>query len=45
MRYVESANQKHLYGVIGDPQSSNSERLPDELLKDLIEHFSSESCQ
>lgn len=40
MRSIESANQKHLYGVFGDAQWTNKERLPDELLKDLIEHFS-----
>lgn len=40
MREIESANQKHLYGVFGDAQWTNKERLPDELLKDLIEHFS-----
>jgi type I restriction enzyme M protein len=40
MRGIEAANQKHLYGVFGDAQWSNKERLPDALLKDLIEHFS-----
>jgi type I restriction enzyme M protein len=40
MRGVESENQKHLYGVFGDAQWSNKERLPDDLLKDLVEHFS-----
>ena len=39
MRGVESANQEHLYGVFGDAQWANKDRLPDELLKDLIEHF------
>ena len=37
---IEAANQAHLYGVFGDAQWSNKERLPDALLKDLIEHFS-----
>lgn len=41
MREVERSNQKHLYGVFGDAQWTNKERLSDELLKDLIEHFSS----
>lgn len=41
MRGIEAANQKHLYGVFGDAQWSNKDRLPDPLLKDLIEHFSS----
>jgi type I restriction enzyme M protein len=40
MRGIEAANQKHLYGVFGDAQWTNKDRLPDELLKDLIEHFS-----
>lgn len=40
MRAIEAANQKHLYGVFGDAQWTNKDRLPDELLKDLIEHFS-----
>ncbi len=40
MRGIEAANQKHLYGVFGDGQWTNKERLPDALLKDLIEHFS-----
>lgn len=40
MRCVEAANQAHLYGVFGDGAWTNKERLPDELLKDLVEHFS-----
>jgi len=40
MRCVEAANQKHLYGVFGDAAWTNKDRLPDALLKDLIEHFS-----
>ena len=40
MRDIEAANQKHLYGVFGDAQWTNKDRLPDELLKDLVEHFS-----
>jgi type I restriction enzyme M protein len=40
MRCIEVANQKHLYGVFGDSQWTNKDRLPDALLKDLIEHFS-----
>src|SRR4051812_21815907 len=40
MRGVEAANQDHLYGVFGDAQWTNKDRLPDELLKDLVEHFS-----
>jgi type I restriction enzyme M protein len=41
MRGIEAANQKHLYGVFGDAQWTNKDRLPDPLLKDLLEHFSS----
>ena len=40
MRGIEVANQQHLYGVFGDAQWTNKERLPDSLLKALIEHFS-----
>ncbi len=40
LRGIEAANQEHLYGVFGDSQWTNKERLPDPLLKDLIEHFS-----
>jgi type I restriction enzyme M protein len=40
MRAIEAANERHLYGVFGDAQWSNKERLPDALMKDLIEHFS-----
>jgi len=40
LRGIEAANQQHLYGVFGDAQWTNKERLPDALLKDLIEHFS-----
>ena len=40
MREIEKANPDTLYGVFGDAQWSNKERLSDALLKDLIEHFS-----
>jgi type I restriction enzyme M protein len=40
LRGIEAANQKHLYGVFGDAQWTNKDRLPDSLLKDLVEHFS-----
>ena len=41
LQAIQVANQEHLYGVFGDAQWTNKERLPDDLLKDLIEHFSS----
>jgi type I restriction enzyme M protein len=40
MHGIEAANQQYLYGVFGDAQWTNKDRLPDPLLKDLIEHFS-----
>ncbi|MGY6215778.1 type I restriction-modification system subunit M [Methylolobus aquaticus] len=40
LREIEKANPNTLYGVFGDAQWSNRERLSDALLKDLIEHFS-----
>ncbi len=40
MREIEKANPDTLYGVFGDAQWTNKDRLSDSLLKDLIEHFS-----
>ncbi|MFO0652650.1 MAG: class I SAM-dependent DNA methyltransferase [Polyangiales bacterium] len=40
LQSVERANQGTLYGVFGDAQWTNTERLSDALLCDLIEHFS-----
>jgi type I restriction enzyme M protein len=40
MRAIETANPETLYGIFGDTSWSNKERLPDRLLRDLIEHFS-----
>src|SRR5262249_47916541 len=40
LREIEKANPENLYGVFGDAQWTNKERLSDALLKDLIEHFS-----
>lgn len=40
LRAIESANQDYLYGIFGDAQWSNKEKLPDRLLTDLVEHFS-----
>ena len=39
-REIEQANEKTLYGVFGDAQWANKERLSDELLRDLLDHFS-----
>lgn len=41
MREIEKANQGRLFGIFGDAQWTNKERLPDATLRDLIEHFSS----
>jgi len=38
---IETANPDKLYGIFGDAQWTNKERLPDAMLRDLIEHFSS----
>lgn len=40
MREIERANQETLYGIFGDAQWTNKDRLSDSLLRDLIEHFS-----
>ena len=40
MRGIERANPETLYGIFGDAAWSNRDRLPDSLLRDLIEHFS-----
>jgi type I restriction enzyme M protein len=40
MRSIEQANPNKLYGIFGDTQWTNKERLPDSLLRDLIDHFS-----
>ncbi|CEQ21385.1 type I restriction-modification system subunit M [Paraclostridium sordellii] len=40
MREIEKANLGKLEGIFGDAQWTNKERLPDRLLKDLLEHFS-----
>jgi type I restriction enzyme M protein len=43
MRSIETANPGQLSGIFGDAAWTNKERLPDETLKDLIEHFSSQT--
>ena len=40
MRGIEKANPETLYGIFGDAQWTNKDRLSDSLLRDLIEHFS-----
>ena len=40
MRAIETANPEKLYGIFGDAQWTNKDRLPDAMLRDLIEHFS-----
>jgi len=40
---IEKANQEKLSGVFGDAPWTNKNRLPDSLLKELIEHFSSQN--
>ena len=40
MREIEKANPDTLYGIFGDASWTNKNRLTDETLTDLIEHFS-----
>lgn len=42
-RAIENANAEKLRGVFGDGAWTNKKRLPDELLKNLIEHFSTKT--
>ncbi|OIO44482.1 MAG: DNA methyltransferase [Candidatus Pacebacteria bacterium CG1_02_43_31] len=42
MQEIEKANPDVLYGIFGDAQWTNKQRLSDEILINLIEHFSSE---
>ncbi len=41
MRSIETANPDKLFGIFGDAQWTNKDRLSDAMLRDLIEHFSS----
>lgn len=43
MREIEKANPETLFGIFGDANWGNKERLSDEILVNLIEHFS--QCQ
>ena len=40
LRAIEQANPTRLYGIFGDAQWTNKDRLSDTILRDLIEHFS-----
>ena len=42
-RKIERANSDKLQGIFGDGTWTNKERLPDRLLKDLLEHFSTKT--
>ncbi|MBM6599553.1 type I restriction-modification system subunit M [Priestia megaterium] len=42
MQEIEKNNPRKLFGIFGDAQWTNKERLPDKLLSNLIEHFSTE---
>ena len=41
MRTIETANPDKLYGIFGDAQWTNKDRLSDAMLRNLVEHFSS----
>jgi len=43
MRAIETANPDLLTGIFGDAAWTSRERLPDETLKNLIEHFSTQT--
>lgn len=43
LRSIEKANPDTLFGVFGDAQWTNKDRLPDQMLRDLIEHFSGQT--
>jgi len=43
IRAIEKANPDTLYGIFGDASWTNKDRLSDEILTNLIEHFSKHS--
>ena len=43
IREIEKANPDTLYGIFGDANWTNKDRLPDRMLLDLIEHFSTKT--
>jgi type I restriction enzyme M protein len=40
MRAIETENPDKLFGIFGDAQWTNKDRLSDAMLRDLVEHFS-----
>ena len=40
---IEAANPEKLHGIFGDASWTNKNRLPDRLLKDMLEHFSTKT--
>jgi len=42
-REIEKANPETLYGIFGNANWTNKDKLPDRRLSDLIEHFSSKA--
>lgn len=42
LRKIEKANEDKLFGIFGDASWTNKERLSDEILIDILEHFSEE---
>ena len=42
-RAIEKANPEKLHGIFGDGTWTNKRRLPDRLLKDMLEHFSTKT--
>ena len=43
LRTIEKANQDKLFGIFGDASWTNKDRLPDEILTNLLEHFSGQN--
>jgi type I restriction enzyme M protein len=43
LRSIEKANPDTLFSVFGDAQWTNKDRLPDRMLRELMEHFSSQT--
>ena len=43
LRKIEQANESKLFGIFGDASWTNKERLSDEVMIDLLEHFSEQN--